>query len=1222
MLTKENVLNNLSNYGNISLKEIEDIKLNSTIIDYLDKSDMTLIEKLEFDKNYGDYLDDVVFDFPNDVNLEDFLCNIRNNIFLKILYSNIPYKEDMPLEFKEEYRELFLDENAPLELKNLFYNRELTVSDINNNPDYLKYLENVYCQLIKGLKFKSFKVISFFNSKKNTCTLGEKLEFDMYFGDVLDNNDFNDNFKYDFTLYDLYEYAMDKLYKKIIDGACYKEELPYEFKTRYSEFFLDKNAPYYLKNLFYGRNISFSYIKDNPECIVYLSGKYIKKTLLYDKNSYSDVVSFASRYGDLIELVNPFIMYTSDSIHNEFLKMLNGFDEYYIDKLSSEDFDMIAKSLSYVPKLTNYTVRHDLDSNGHSNFYSSDFIMESAIDNGLDVGMFYTGNNKNLIKKILVKKLGKENYNKIFTNINNETFLFDLYSVDDSIIFRKNIYFMFDMNFINTINNHTDWNFFDFLKVVSDDRIKYFVNIISNNKLDDFYSCLSYFTNTSYIKVSSLNDLLNMARFFVHYENLINDIKKDEVLITDNNLSVIKSIYNMEELVEGINSINDLNDFSFRIRVDLINCINDDNCGILDIRNALSKYISGYFYKNKEDNSFITSELSIYIVQNIPLEDKIGISDIFERFINIKTLDDIIKYNNNKELVQYAYEMREFLSFYYDVVMSTTDVDSLKDVGSYLLENYSLVNDVRLYFSDIKEKIKKIYEMEANNNLTQLDNLPYSAKVSSFKYNNDDINFIDLSTSKYAFYAHVITCGDSVEGYVNPLSYGRRIMSVSPITHMGKRLYSEGVTLLYNKIPEGGFIGSSCYNMYSNYYVKNNSLDTRSVESVFYQLPIKDSSANGFYNGNPETLILKDKMVPVGVLIRDEIPSDEECKTALYFQSALGCEFPLIKTQKEGTIAIINNDNNVLDDNFDSATNDLEHLKKIRDILSEKIATDDVYGIYRRYMGGSHNIYLCQISGENGYFLLKPGMTKDNSKIDSYRSYATQCAYEIQKLVNPETSVEAKIVNAPVGPDNLNILCAALKYIPHTINYENWMESDDILSNEDVRWFLKEFICDHLIFNYDNKGANYLKDEDGRNYGIDKEQALKYAVDSRFVNVDRDNKNDFNTELLYDFDPNGFGNIYNKIITDYIEGKQEIDDKIFNECLDICKKVSNMSDREYISYFEDYVNCYCLAFDYNNGLSRLMLDSILARKNNLFADYQVFVSKIKSLRYDKKSAIS
>ena len=211
-------------------------------------------------------------------------------------------------------------------------------------------------------------------------------------------------------------------------------------------------------------------------------------------------------------------MYTSDSIHNEFLKMLNGFDEYYIDKLSSEDFDKIAKSLPYVPKLINYTVRHDLDSKGHSNFYSSDFIMESAIDNGLDVGMFYTGNNKNLIKKILVKKLGKENYNKIFTNINNETFLFDLYSVDDSIIFRKNIYFMFDMNFINTINNHTDWNFFDFLKVVSDDRIKYFVNIISNNKLDDFYSCLSYFTNTSYIKVSSLNDLLNMAIFFVQYE--------------------------------------------------------------------------------------------------------------------------------------------------------------------------------------------------------------------------------------------------------------------------------------------------------------------------------------------------------------------------------------------------------------------------------------------------------------------------------------------------------------------------------------------------------------------------------------------------------------------------------------------------------------------------------------------------------------------------------
>ena len=131
LLTKENVLNNLSNYGNISLKEIEDIKLNSTIIDYLDKSDMTLIEKLEFDKNYGDYLGDVVFDFPNDVNLEDFLCNIRNNIFLKILYSNIPYKEDNVS--TEHQHRLQLNKN---DLVKITYKNEL------NNSDLILYIEN------------------------------------------------------------------------------------------------------------------------------------------------------------------------------------------------------------------------------------------------------------------------------------------------------------------------------------------------------------------------------------------------------------------------------------------------------------------------------------------------------------------------------------------------------------------------------------------------------------------------------------------------------------------------------------------------------------------------------------------------------------------------------------------------------------------------------------------------------------------------------------------------------------------------------------------------------------------------------------------------------------------------------------------------------------------------------------------------------------------------
>ena len=606
------------------------------------------------------------------------------------------------------------------------------------------------------------------------------------------------------------------------------------------------------------------------------------------------------------------------------------------------------------------------------------------------------------------------------------------------------------------------------------------------------------------------------------------------------------------------------------------------------------------------------------------MEDKIGIYDIFERFINVKTLDDIIKYNgNNKELVQFAYEMREFLSFYYEIVMSTTDLDSLRSVANYLLDNSSLVNDIRLYFSDIKEKIKKIYEMEANNNLTQLDNLPDKAKVSSIEYRDEVIEYIDLSSCKHAFYAHVISPDFVFADLLNPILNGRRIMSLTPITHIGKRLYDTGFALLYNKIPDDGFIGSSSCNMGSNYYVKTNSLDTRFVESKFYQLSFKDSSAMGDTNDNPETLVIREGMVPVAVMIRGDVPSDSELECAIYFQNALGCKFPVVKTQNEGTVASLD-DVYVPTDcehNYGNFFNNLEYLKRARGVLTSRISRDDVYGIFRRQMGGSHDIYECRLNGEDDYFLLKPGMRKDKGTIDPYRSYAVESAYKIQKLVNPENSVEVKIVNAPVGPNDSNIVCAALKYIPNTTNYEGWMGSSDVLKSDDVRWFMKEFICDHLLFNYDTKGANFLKDEFGRNYGIDKEQALKFAVDSRFINTNSESDEKFKTEFVYDFDPNGVGIIYDKIFTNYIEGTQEIDDSVFLECLDICRNVSDISDSQYISYFEKFIDSFVL----NNGsdifdtrvLKNLLIESILARKNNLVLDYQEFVLKIKSMRFNK-----
>lgn len=65
---------------------------------------------------------------PSD-NKEDMDKQFRRMIYNKIL-TGIPYGENMPPEFKEEYPDIFLDENTTQELKDKFYQKKIRISDL------------------------------------------------------------------------------------------------------------------------------------------------------------------------------------------------------------------------------------------------------------------------------------------------------------------------------------------------------------------------------------------------------------------------------------------------------------------------------------------------------------------------------------------------------------------------------------------------------------------------------------------------------------------------------------------------------------------------------------------------------------------------------------------------------------------------------------------------------------------------------------------------------------------------------------------------------------------------------------------------------------------------------------------------------------------------------------------------------------------------------------
>ena len=117
-------------------------------------------EIMDLAEEYGDYLKDVNVDvFREDQTEQDRISEvekiIENNILnrsqmveqrfcspRKVIYRNSPFNENVPEFFKDKHQEMFLDENAPEELKNSFYDGgTLTFQLIKDNPEWREFLK-------------------------------------------------------------------------------------------------------------------------------------------------------------------------------------------------------------------------------------------------------------------------------------------------------------------------------------------------------------------------------------------------------------------------------------------------------------------------------------------------------------------------------------------------------------------------------------------------------------------------------------------------------------------------------------------------------------------------------------------------------------------------------------------------------------------------------------------------------------------------------------------------------------------------------------------------------------------------------------------------------------------------------------------------------------------------------------------------------------------------
>ena len=254
--------------------------------------------------------------------------------------------------------------------------------------------------------------------------------------------------------------------------------------------------------------------------------------------------------------------------------------------------------------------------------------------------------------------------------------------------------------------------------------------------------------------------------------------------------------------------------------------------------------------------------------------------------------------------------------------------------------------------------------------------------------------------------------------------------------------------------------------------------------------------------------------------------------------------------------------------------------------IFENIKFED---LKRVYLGGTGRMYRIEINGIS--YLYKPAEQKGTHKKQLFRGYVQECASNIQKIIDENSFVPCTFIN------NEN-LCGTFQIeVPHKdVRYGVAQDTLDYeFSDNEINCFLREFITDYLLYNFDSHGSNFIVDNNGIIRGIDKEQSFRFIADLKEDFFDLDcNPNDIYGEREM---------IYHYIFRRYINNTVNIDFSILNQYI---TKIENISNSDYLSIFNKYIESRKERID-SDYLAKLILDKkiyLRERINNFINDLE------------------
>lgn len=275
-----------------------------------------------------------------------------------------PDYRTMTGEFRTRNKTLFLDEDAPDDLKKLFYTKSITPEILAQHKDYIKYLKGKNlssCFKNREIEVEgstaSFGYENLYEYISHKTDFDNAMKFIMEYSEVLDiiySRSLNSINKIKLTIYDSFEDIERKInavLKDIIvrEGISYPAIIPDHFIKQYPNLFLSEDAPQELKEAFYSRKLTREFILSDP--------RYIEHLKKIDGEVLLKYMNLQRRIGNNPECITVFKILSQTFSGEELIEIIIQYGKY-LEEIYDCD---VLKDLIYKPDYTKEELLDELD---------------------------------------------------------------------------------------------------------------------------------------------------------------------------------------------------------------------------------------------------------------------------------------------------------------------------------------------------------------------------------------------------------------------------------------------------------------------------------------------------------------------------------------------------------------------------------------------------------------------------------------------------------------------------------------------------------------------------------------------------------------------------------------------------------------------------------------------------------------------------------------------